>query len=231
MRNLLKKSIEHLWPIQCLLCDGLSINQKFICDDCFEILPKHKSACKQCGLPITESDNKIPCGSCMANPPPFDNTFSLFQYAAPISSLITKLKFHGDLSIAKLFSHYWINFLSEKKTLPELIIPKPLHYKRLKERGFNQALEIAKPIGKHFQITIDTKSCIKLKNTAPQSSLSAAMRRQNLKNGFALSYSITAKHVAILDDVMTTGNTVSEMSQLLRISGVERVDIWCCARA
>lgn len=161
----------------------------------------------------------------------FDNTYALFNYAPPISSLIAKLKFQGDLSVAKLFSQYWIDYFLNKKSLPELIIPVPLHHKRLKERGFNQALEIAKPIGNYFKIPVDTKSCVRIKNTQAQSSLTAKKRINNVSNAFKLDYSISVKHVAILDDVMTTGNTVSEMGYLLKEAGIGRVDVWCCARA
>lgn len=157
--------------------------------------------------------------------------FALFHYQAPISALIAKLKFHGDLSIAKLLSQYWIDYLADLPSRPALIIPVPLHYQRLKERGFNQALEIAKPIGKYFQIPVDTHSCIRIKNTKPQSSLPAKKRMHNVNNAFGLSHAIAAKHVAVLDDVVTTGNTISEISALLKKTGVEQIDIWCCARA
>ncbi|MCX7120858.1 MAG: phosphoribosyltransferase family protein [Gammaproteobacteria bacterium] len=224
MKNLLKKVLDGVWPIYCLLCDSLCANKKSICDTCYLSLPIHQIGCTRCGLAAG-------CGNCHSSPPPFDNTFALFNYETPISELIAKLKFQNNLATAKLFSQYWIDyFLDKKHLLPELIIPVPLHHMRLKKRGFNQTLEIAKPIGKYFQIPIDIRSCIKLKNTEPQSSLSSEKRKKNLKNAFAISHSIIAKHVAVIDDVMTTGNTVSEISCLLKKAGVERVDIWCCAR-
>lgn len=218
-----------LFPMRCLLCDLTEKNNRFICDTCYCTLPVSKNNCKQCGITTPESETV--CTQCTINPPPFDYTFCLFNYEEPISSFITQLKFNCNLIMAKLFSQYWIDYFQNQKDMPELIIPVPLHYKRLKERGFNQALEIAKPIGNYFNIPIDTRICIKLKNTAPQSSLSAAKRRNNLKNAFGLSYSIDQQHVAILDDVMTTGNTASEIALLLKKVGVARVDVWCCARA
>jgi ComF family protein len=216
--------------MQCLLCDLQSA--QLICDACYLTLPFHQTGCLSCGLKIIPGNDRGICSHCLSEPPAFDYVHALFDYATPISSLITQLKFQGNLTIAKLFAHYWIGYLkNNRSTLPECIIPTPLHYKRLQERGFNQALEIAKPIGKFFNIPIDIRSCIKLKNTQPQSSLSADKRRKNLKNAFALSHSIEAKHVVILDDVMTTGNTISEISILLKKSGVEQVGVWCCARA
>lgn len=115
--------------------------------------------------------------------------------------------------------------------MPECIIPVPLHRRRLRQRGFNQALEIAKPLAKKLQLPVDFKTCIRTKHTRPQSELSAKKRQQNIKNAFTLKKPITAKHVAIVDDVMTTGNTVTELSALLRNNGVTTIEIWCCARA
>lgn len=231
MHALLKQFAHAIFPNRCLLCEFNS--EKLICKDCFEILPRFKSNCRQCGL-INDTENNLTlCGQCISNPPPFNTTHSLFEYTAPISSLIWQLKFHGNLSIAKLLSDYWIDFISQKyasNSLPELIIPVPLHHARLKERGFNQALEIAKPIGKYFHIPVDTRTCIRIKNTQAQSSLIASKRKNNLKNAFGLSYPITAKHIAIVDDVMTTGNTVTEIAHLFKKAGVEKIDVWCCAR-
>lgn len=221
--------LQTLCPIRCILCDLLSDNGNQICAACHTTLPLYHAGCYQCGLPINSGAH---CGSCIANPPTFDRTIALFAYQSPITELMTRYKFQGHLSTAKLFANEWINYLLIKKiTLPELIIPVPLHYLRLKERGFNQALEIAKPISHYFKIPIDTRSCIRLKNTEAQSHLSAEKRKVNVKNAFALSQALTAKHIAILDDVMTTGSTVREISMLLKKVGVEQIDIYCCTRA
>jgi ComF family protein len=166
----------------------------------------------------------------MISPPPFDNVLALFEYEAPISSLIHQLKFSGNLLIARWLATQWIDYLKNMNTLPDLILPVPLHHTRLKDRGFNQALEIAKPIGQYFHIPIDTRSCIRIKNTEAQSSLPASKRKYNLKNAFGLSHSLSANHIAILDDVVTTGNTVSEIAFLLRKIGVKKIDVWCCAQ-
>lgn len=211
----MRKSITHFFDVflqnHCVLCE-LSCHDTLICQHCFETLP------------ITHADSKS------VLPDYVDHVITLFQYETPISHFIWKLKFRGDLSIANWFSWRWINYLKAVDTLPDLIIPVPLHPMRLKERGFNQALEIAKPIGKYFDIPIDIRSCIKIKNTQPQSSLSGEKRKHNLKNAFGLSYAVSAKHIAILDDVMTTGNTITEIAHLFKKVGVEKIDVWCCAR-
>lgn len=234
MRPLLKNIIQTFFPAHCLLCNAPCTNSHGFCNPCFGVLPHNHARCKRCGLSLPFSDEQINCGECIANPPPFDRAIALFDYEQPISSLIWRLKFSGHLSVARIFSACWINYLTEyqqENTLPELIIPVPLYHSRLKHRGFNQALEIAKPIGKHFHIPIDTRTCIRIKNTQAQSSLPANKRKNNVNNAFGLSYPLTAKHVAIIDDVMTTGNTVSEISYLLKKSGVLKIDVWCCARA
>src|SRR3990167_468778 len=234
MRLFLKKISDRLIVQQCLLCDFLIDNTTFICNRCVNTLPHHEAGCMRCGLFIEATSFNMLCGQCISKPRPFDHTFAVFNYTAPIPALIWKLKFHGDLSIAHLLGQYWIHFIEQHytpNTLPDLILPVPLHHKRLKERGFNQAVEIAKPIGKHFNIPIDTRTCVRIKNTEAQSTMPAHKRENNIANAFALSYSTQAKHIAILDDVMTTGNTVSEISHLLRRVGVAQIDVWCCARA
>lgn len=234
MRILLKKISEHIIFHHCLFCDFVCNNQRCICDTCFSTLPHYQSGCIRCGLPLEENAPQNCCGQCISTPPPFDRTFVLFDYAVPIPALIWKLKFHGDLSIAQFFGQCWIDWINRfytSDTLPDFILPVPLHHQRLKERGFNQALEIAKLISKHFKIPIDNRTCVRIKNTQAQSTMPAHKRKDNVKNAFALSYSTSAKHVAILDDVMTTGNTVKEISHLLKKVGVEKIDLWCCARA
>ena len=223
--------LHTIFPLRCVLCDDTCKNAHRFCDDCFSSLPKTTSRCLQCALPLSSNDHHR-CGACMANPPPFDTTIALFNYEKPIATLLWRLKFSGDLSIAKLLSECWIDYLSATQDkLPELIIPVPLHPVRLKERGFNQALEIAKPIGRHFKIPVEVRTCVRIKHTKPQSSLSASTRKNNVINAFGLSYSLTASHVVILDDVMTTGSTVTQIAHLLRKVGVQRIDVWCCARA
>lgn len=116
-----------------------------------------------------------------------------------------------------------------QQPLPDLIIPMPLHRKRLQERGFNQALEIAKPVSRALKIPID-QAVIRSKATLPQSTLHADERKRNMAKAFTTTRSYAGLHVAVIDDVMTTGHTVTALAQLLIRHGAARVDIWCCAR-
>jgi Predicted amidophosphoribosyltransferases len=121
--------------------------------------------------------------------------------------------------------------LQKTAKLPEIIIPVPLHPQRFRERGFNQSIEIAKSLSRHLNIPIDTQSCIRKRNTLHQIDLPARQRQSNMKQAFKVKQPMKARHIAILDDVMTTGSTVNELAKVLKQSGVNRVDIWVCGRA
>ena len=113
---------------------------------------------------------------------------------------------------------------------PDVIVPVPLHSTRLRQRGYNQALEIARPVATVFGVDIDYRACVRTRAT-PWVSLDAVLRRRNVKGAFELVRSPQCRHVAVVDDVMTTGSTVAEIARLLRHGGAERVDVWVCARA
>lgn len=120
--------------------------------------------------------------------------------------------------------------LEWNNSMPDLIIPIPLHTSRLRQRGFNQALEIARPISKKLNIPIDTQGICRTKATVAQSSLPAKLRRQNIRQAFTSNRRFDGLKIALLDDVVTTGHTVEECSQLLKQQGAQEIDIWCVAR-
>jgi len=229
----MRKLIQDIIPTYCVCC--LSITRGLpICQACIHELPWNESACYQCGLPIETRKKPTLCGACITRTPPFNHTLALFAYQAPIIKFITQLKFNRELLYAKLLGNLLasqINTNRRYNSLPECIIPVPLHRKRLRQRGFNQALEIAKPIAKKLLLPIDYKTCLRDKNTQPQSELPAKKRHQNVKNAFTLKKNFSASHVAIVDDVMTTGSTVKALSNTLKTHGVKHIEIWCCARA
>lgn len=172
------------------------------------------------------------CGRCQSSPPAYDSAVSLFHYAAPIDQLIVRLKFGAKLHLARLLGELMADHLAQRAdTLPEMIIPVPLHRSRLRERGYNQALELARPIAKRLAIPIDYRSCARLRPTSAQSLLPAAARRGNVKGAFGVVRPLGARHIALIDDVMTTGHTLQELARVLCKSGVARIDIWVLARA
>lgn len=174
------------------------------------------------------------CGNCLANGPFFDVTYALFPYEWPVDSLIVKLKFHHQLcyaqALGELLTHKIQTVWYAARPLPDIILPVPLHPKRLRERGFNQALEIARPAAKALNLTMDVHGVKRIKATPPQSELPARKRKQNIANAFSVNKNYTGKHLAILDDVITTGHTVMELSRVLKENGAKQIDVWCCAR-
>lgn len=236
IRYYLKSVTQKLLPSTCILCNNPGQHTIDLCQACENELPRIKMACFRCGLAIPISNvSRAPnlCGQCVQQPPPYNTTFALYHYRPPIDKLITGIKFSGKLVYAKvlgeLLAKNILLHLAENNK-PDYLIPMPLHQKRLSERGFNQALELARPIAKYLQIPIDFRSCIRSRATIAQSLIPAEARHENIKNAFSISKKFFARQVAIIDDVVTTGNTVTELSRLLRKQGVENISIWCCAR-
>ena len=223
------KKLQHwLYPPACVLCGG-AVGEGDLCSGCAAELPYNIGACSRCALPLPSAAEL--CGACLQNPPAYDGAISLFRYAYPADHLILRLKFQAQLHLARALGELLAQHLQrEIQTMPELIIPVPLHRTRLRERGFNQAVEIARPIARSLSIAVDYKSCERVRNTSVQSLLPAAERHKNIKGAFRVTRPITARHVAILDDVMTTGHTVQELAATLRKAGVERIDVWVVAR-
>jgi ComF family protein len=163
--------------------------------------------------------------------PAFDRAYAPFIHQGAIRHLITCLKFSDHYKNARLLGQLLAEQLEQSTALPDLILPVPLHKARYRSRGFNQAIEIARVVGCELQIPLDLTSCIRHRDTPHQTQLSAKKRRSNVKSAFSLIKPIEARHIAILDDVMTTGATAHELAILLKKSGVDKVDVWVCARA
>jgi ComF family protein len=220
----------------CVLCDTHITGNISLCEPCLEDLPRIKIGCYQCGLPLQHDLNATLCGQCQQSRPPVDYLISSLQYDYPVGYLVSQLKFQRNLTYAKIFSHLLLttlqkHYVSSLSELPEIIIPIPLHKKRIRERGFNQALEIARPIAKKLTLPLSINTVQRSRYTQAQSLLTATERRKNLQHSFTLTKSISAKHIVLLDDVVTTGTTVYELAALLKKSGVEKVGVWTVARS
>jgi ComF family protein len=237
---LLKKIISKLnlmnhWllPAHCVLCGRLSGRPANLCQHCLHDLPILPHHCLQCArfLPLVETNR---CGDCQQEPPPFDRTYALFPYESPIVPLIGQFKFHQQLQHARTFAELFIeriqNTWYRHQPLPKVLIPVPLHPLRLRERGFNQALEIAKPIAKTLTMQLDYTGIQRIKATLTQSHLSAAERKINMAQAFAGTRYYTGLSVAVLDDVMTTAHTLNAFCSVLKQKGASTIDVWCCAR-
>ena len=234
--NWLKNNLSRFISNHCLLCLSPTHNKRLLCLNCEKDLPKNDAHCVICAIPLAakgaqEISLSLVCGKCQKNPPHYTTSIIPHIYASPLKQLISQLKFHSNLTYAPLLAHSFIASLQHRTSnLPECIIPIPLHTKRLHERGFNQAIELSQIISKQLNIPLDYSLCQRNKYTPFQSGLSAKQRKLNLKNAFSLTKSHQYKHVAIFDDVVTTGTTVNELARQLKISGVETIEVWAIAR-
>ncbi len=223
---------QWLWPSLCMLCGDRGPKDRDLCAGCFRDLPFLLGGCARCAAPLAgETIPGLVCGQCLRHPPVFQRAVGVFHYSSPIDYLIHQLKFRGSLTAARLLGQLMAARLAQSPgPLPQLLIPVPLHRHRLRERGYNQAVELARPIARALCIPMAT-CCIRARHTAAQSALLPAERRRNVRGAFQVASSPAAKHVAIIDDVMTTGHTVGELARILRGNGVEHVQVWACARA
>jgi ComF family protein len=203
-----------------------------VCQSCRRDLPWLGIACRQCARPLHSSPACALCGHCQKQPPAFDRTIALFHYRPPVDHLIRRFKFAEELQIGSLLSALLAARLAERNgDLPELLLPVPLHPARLRSRGFNQATEIARHVASELGIAIDYHACRRKRDTLAQSLLSHNARRLNLRNAFDVCRPPGALHIAIIDDVMTTGHTSNELARTLKQAGATHVEVWVIARA
>ena len=220
-----------LFPPTCILCGNAGHEGRDLCSPCRSRLPANVSCCPCCANEMAAADSDRLCGRCVGSPPAFDKTYAPFLYQESMRYLITGLKFNAHHAHARLLGQLLVEHLHLNACSPDCIMPVPLHNTRYRQRGFNQAIEIARHISSEMKIPLDLASCRRRRDTPHQAGLSAKQRRKNIKNAFELVRPVQCRNVAILDDVMTTGSTAHAMALLLKEHGVERVDVWVCARA
>ena len=209
--------VQRLIAPSCLLCAGPAAGH-LICAPCDADLPRLPAQhCDTCALPITEG---LRCGACLTHPPAYDHVCAPFTYAFPVDALVQALKYRSLLAIAPLFGDALAQSLDER---PDVIIPMPLADARLRERGFNQAQEIARDVAKITGISLLPRACRKVLDTHPQAALPWKARANNVRKAFVCDADFTGKHVAVIDDVMTTGATLNELARNLKQAGAVRV--------
>lgn len=208
----------------CLLCAGDSAGA-LLCRSCDADLPRLAAEhCDSCALPLTAGKR---CGACLSDPPAFDHVCAPFTYAFPVDGLVQALKYRGMLAIAPLFGSAIADSLDE---CPDIVIAMPLADARLRERSFNQAQEIARQVAHITGIPLLSHACRKVRDTAPQAALPWNARAKNMRKAFVCDEDFTGKHVAIVDDVMTTGATLNELARNLKRAGAVRVTGLVAAR-
>jgi ComF family protein len=214
-----------------VLCQSPGHADLDICQSCYQSLPFIQHACAQCALPLEGGSRPDSlCGRCLKHPPAFDHSLSLLRYENKVVQLVTRYKFHDSLSYSRLLAELLLNALV-KVEKPDCIMAVPLHGKRLYQRGFNQSHELAKIIAKKLDVPLTSKAVLRIRETEQQTGLDAKQRRRNIRGAFAVAEPIKYKHVALIDDVVTTGSTVNELARVLKKAGVQTVSVWSIARA
>ena len=233
LNNWLTNIQDWLLPRLCPACGDPAGPGRELCPGCEQSLPILHHACPRCAIPYEHPDARGECGACQKQPPAFARTVALYCYAPPVDHFIRAFKFHQQLGLARLLGEHLAQRLVHEASRPDLIIPVPLHRARLRERGYNQALEIARPIAQALGVPLNFRLLVRMRATAPQTGMTVMTRRRNLRGAFALrdDNAVRNLRVALVDDVMTTGSTVQAAAQCLRAAGAVEVAIWVIARA
>ncbi|WP_131781298.1 ComF family protein [Legionella gresilensis] len=213
----------------CVLCNQYHHEQLAICNPCLKLFIPLKYACSICRVALP-SDCILQCGYCSKQKPTYDQVLTAYAFEEPLRTLIHQFKYYKALYLSTLLVKFMLDALPSQTYRPDCFIPIPLHPKRLYNRGFNQSVILAKLLSKYLNIPIDLTLLHKIINTPPQATLSRKQRHQNLKASF-IAKSNRYQHVTIIDDLITTGNTANEVAKLLKKQHVQRVDVWCIARA
>jgi len=222
--NICSKLGQTLPAQPCVLCGASSRNGAW-CAACDAALPHMTSPhCPVCALPTL---NGATCGRCLKRTPHFDRTVAAFAYAFPLDKLVQALKFGEQLML--------VNNLADKlvqrvEVRPDCIVAMPLHPARLRERGFNQSLELARRIAAKLDIPLLNHACQRVRDTPPQSALKWKERGKNMRRAFTCTENLSGKHIAVVDDVMTSGASLNEVALALRGAGAREVSAWVIAR-
>ena len=231
----MRNTIATLLPCSCVFCGDTCTT--LICPGCHQQFFNDATArCIQCAIPLPTNDTNQHCGECLSTKPNFDHTVVVCNYAAPADQLILAYKFGHRLPIAILLSNMLRDAILKKHqhSLCDLLCPVPLGRKRLIERGYNQSLEIAKPLAHHLGVPLSPQLLRRSRETAQQSSLHPDDRHKNVRNAFTVDSPaidlIRGKHIGVVDDVMTTGTTLNEIAALLKRFGAAKVSNYVFAR-
>ncbi|WP_447787350.1 double zinc ribbon domain-containing protein [Pseudomonas germanica] len=218
----------------CLLCDEPAEAEMPICVACETDLPWLGDHCQTCALPLLAAG--LTCGECLLEPPAFEQVVVPWQYGFPVDSLITRFKHNakwpfGHL-LADVLGQYLQHRFDEGLPRPDALLPVPLANKRLRQRGFNQAAMLARWLSESLDLPCEETVLRRVKDTDAQQSLDAKSRKRNLRNAFDLmpDAQVKNRHLALVDDVLTTGATAQALARLLMNAGAARVDVYCLAR-
>jgi len=218
----------------CLLCDEATDTPHPICTPCESELPWLMESCQVCALPLPTAG--LTCGQCLKQPPAFEQVIAPWTYRFPLDSLITRFKHQSQWPLGRLLGELLAQALRERfdngLPRPDLLLPVPMAARRLRQRGYNQAAMLANWLAQSLEIRTDEHCLRRIQDTLAQQGLDARARRRNLLQAFALApdAEVEGLHLAVVDDVLTTGATAESLARLLIKAGARRVDVYCLAR-
>lgn len=231
----MRQTLFALLGQDCLLC-GAESRIGLLCAGCAAELPHTPAAalCPQCAAP---SPARATCGRCLSHAPHYDRSIAAWRYAYPVDRLLQSFKYGARLTLAGLCAEH-IAAAGGLHTDPfrpgpvrvDLVLAMPLHPRRLRERGFNQAVEIARPLARALGLPFDARTLERVRDTAAQAGLAHAARIRNVRGAFACIGDVRGLRVAVVDDVMTTGATLDEVAKTLKKAGAAHVENWVAAR-
>ena len=224
-RNLAGRAVNSLLAQDCLLC-GQASDREILCRACAGDLPRLPSPrCPRCALPTAGGET---CGRCLAHPPHYDRTLAAFNYGFPLDKLIQSYKYGHRLALAGYFGRELAALAP--KAAADLVVPLPLHPARLRERGFNQALELARPVAAALGLPLDARTCTRIRHTPAQAGLPWQQRERNIRGAFRCAQDLSGRRILLVDDVMTTGASLDECARTLKLHGAAEVALLVVAR-
>ena len=220
------RTIGKLVTQDCLLCAAAS-EENIVCGACAADLPQlQKPCCPRCALPTPNGEI---CGHCQVKQPHYEATLAAFNYDFPIDKLVQSFKYGHRLALGAYLGQQLASLSTN--LVADVIIPLPLHPERLRQRGFNQALELARPVSTALKLPIDAAHCSRTRNTPAQANLPLRERVKNIRGAFFCSTDFTGKRVILVDDVMTSGASLDECARTLKLHGVAEITLLVVARA
>ncbi|MCB1700584.1 MAG: ComF family protein [Pseudomonadales bacterium] len=240
VNSLLQRLLAGLFPDYCSLCGLRSQRDLPLCLNCERELQANTACCHRCAIPLPPAPLTGPapapqkvCGSCQQTPPPYQRVVAPWLYCERLAYLIQRWKFHGESRLTPLLASLWLQQVDEPGPV-DLIVPIPLHWRRLWQRGFNQSELLARQLRSHSPglaaARLDHRSTRRSRPTRAQSGMGAVQRAANLRDAFTVNRRYDNLRIAIVDDVFTTGATAAALALTLRNAGAGHIDVWCLAR-